>query len=112
VALAGIALGVLVGQLAALGFHDPRARVVLAGDQLDVVFLAAGLGGDRRGEFGVIGFDACVARKHASSRAVGSGHCSPPPGPGTPRRGTQRPMITSAMIPVAIATSRKSPASL
>ncbi len=40
VALAGQALGVLVGQPRALGFHDRRRRVVLAGDQLDLVVLA------------------------------------------------------------------------
>ncbi|MNR44209.1 hypothetical protein D3C85_1629200 [compost metagenome] len=44
VALAGIALGVLVGQLAALRLHHARAGVVLGGDQLDVVFLALRLG--------------------------------------------------------------------
>lgn len=40
VALAGIALGILVGQLRALGGHHGRRGVVLGGDQLDVVFLA------------------------------------------------------------------------
>ena len=40
IAFAGIALGVFVGELRALGRHDGRRRVVLAGDQLDVVFLA------------------------------------------------------------------------
>ncbi len=40
VALAGIALGVLVGQLRTLGGHHGRRGVVLGGDQLDVVFLA------------------------------------------------------------------------
>src|SRR5690606_12974069 len=53
VALAGIAFGVLVGQLAALGLHAPRAGVVLAGDQLDVVLLAARFVGDGLGQFGV-----------------------------------------------------------
>ena len=43
VALAGQALGVLVGQPRALGFHDRGGDVVLAGDQLDVVVLAATL---------------------------------------------------------------------
>jgi hypothetical protein len=40
VALAGIAFGVLVGQHRALRLEHARARVVLRGDQLDVVFLA------------------------------------------------------------------------
>ena len=40
VALAGQALGVLVGQPRALGFHHRGRHVVLAGDQLDLVVLA------------------------------------------------------------------------
>jgi hypothetical protein len=72
VALARVALGVLVGQHAALGLHHPRAGVVLAGDQLDVVFLAPALVGDRLGKFGVVAFDAGVAREHAGLlRSVG-----------------------------------------
>ena len=54
VALAGVAFGVLVGQLAALGGHDGGRGVVLARDQLDVVFLAGVLGldgGKDRGRF-------------------------------------------------------------
>src|SRR5690606_27722146 len=90
VALAGVPLGVLVGELAALGLHDPRAGVVLAGDQLDVVLLAAVLGGDRRGQFRTVAFDACVAREHLRSRGRGDGHCSPRPGPRGPGRGTVR----------------------
>jgi hypothetical protein len=39
VALAWVAFGVLVGQLAALGLHHLGAGVVFRGDQLDVVFL-------------------------------------------------------------------------
>lgn len=39
VTLAGVALGVLVGQLRALRGHHGRRGVVLRGDQLDVVFL-------------------------------------------------------------------------
>jgi hypothetical protein len=41
VALAGVAFGVLVGQLRALGFHD-RGLVVFRRDQFDVVFLTLG----------------------------------------------------------------------
>src|SRR6185295_13719681 len=40
VALAGIAFGVLVGELAALDHQHRAADVVLRGNQLDVVFLA------------------------------------------------------------------------
>ena len=43
VALARQALGVLVGQPRALGFHHRGGDVVLAGDQLDVVVLTAAL---------------------------------------------------------------------
>src|SRR5690606_29743848 len=67
VALARIAFGVLVGQLAALGLHHPRAGVVLGRDQLDVVFLAAVLVGDGLGELGVVAFDAGIAREHGGS---------------------------------------------
>src|SRR5262249_31622978 len=41
VALAGESLGVLVRELRPLGREHVRARVVLRGDQLDVVFLAS-----------------------------------------------------------------------
>ena len=44
VAPAGVALGVLVGQHAADGLHHRRAGVVLAGDHLQPVLLALGLG--------------------------------------------------------------------
>ena len=70
VALAGVAFGVLVGQLAALGFHHPRAAVVFRRDQLDVVFLAAVLGRDRRGQFRVVTFDTGVAREHRCSEGA------------------------------------------
>ena len=43
VALAGLALGVLVGEPRALRFHDRLEHVVLAGDQLDLVVLAVPL---------------------------------------------------------------------
>ncbi len=66
VALAGVALGVLVGQLRALGRHDGGRGVVLAGDQLDVLFLAAVLGLDGGPELGVGLFDEDVAVVHAA----------------------------------------------
>src|SRR5690606_2572023 len=91
--------GVLVGELAALGLHDPWAGVVFRRDQLDVVFLATVLVGDGLGEFGVVAFDAGVARKHRlSGRGWGSCDCSPCPGAeaalagGCRRFGTARPL--------------------
>ena len=73
VALARVAFSVLVGQLAALRFHHRRAGVVLAGDQLDVVFLALGLSGDGLGQFGIVGFDADVTREHRVLQQAGKG---------------------------------------
>ena len=69
VTLARVAFGVLVGQLAALRFHHPRAAVVLRRDQLHVVFLAAVLGRDGRGQFRVITFESGIAREHRHSSA-------------------------------------------
>jgi hypothetical protein len=46
VALAREPFRVLVGQLRPLGRHHGRARVVLRGDQLDVIFLATIFGVD------------------------------------------------------------------
>ena len=43
VALAGIAFGVLVGQHRALGLEHARTGIVLGGDELDVLLLAAAL---------------------------------------------------------------------
>ena len=53
VALARQALGVLVGQPAALRLEDRREDVVLAGDQLDVVVLATALALHRRPQLGI-----------------------------------------------------------
>ncbi len=53
VALARIALGVFVGELRALRRHHGGAGVVLRRDQLDMLFLAQVLAGDRSGKFGV-----------------------------------------------------------
>src|SRR5699024_6302259 len=52
-ALAGVAFGVFVGELRALGGHDLRAGVVLRGDQFDVLFLTPVLGGNGGGQIGV-----------------------------------------------------------
>ena len=64
VALAGIAFGVLVGELAALGGHDRGRGVVLAGDQLDVVFLAGVFGLDGGKQLGIGLFNEDVAVVH------------------------------------------------
>ncbi|MNN47594.1 hypothetical protein D3C81_1620220 [compost metagenome] len=64
VALARIALGVLVGQPAALGLHDTLAGVVLRGDQLEVVFLTRVLGLHRGEQFIVIALDLVVLAEH------------------------------------------------
>ena len=53
IALAGQALGVLVRQPAALGLHDGGRRVVLRGDQLDLVVLAVALALHRGPQLGV-----------------------------------------------------------
>ena len=66
VALAGVAFGVLVGQLGALGRHHGGRGVVLAGNQFDVLFLAAVLGLDRGEQFGVGLLDEDVAVVHGS----------------------------------------------
>ena len=52
-AAAGIAFGVLVRQHGALRLADGAGGEILAGDQLDVLGLAALLGGDRGGDCGV-----------------------------------------------------------
>jgi hypothetical protein len=62
VALARIAFGVLVGEHAALRLQHARAAVIFRRDQLDVFLLAAVFGRDRRGQFGVVAFDAGIAR--------------------------------------------------
>ena len=73
VALARIAFRVLVGQLAALRLHHPRAGIVLAGDQLDVILLSTGLVGDGLGEFGVESGDQVGTGEHWNSGvAVGN----------------------------------------
>jgi hypothetical protein len=53
VALARVALGVLVGELGALGFHHRMGDVVFGGDQFDVVFLALVFGLDGGPQLGV-----------------------------------------------------------
>ncbi len=74
VAAAGVALGVFVGQLRALGGHDGGRGVVLAGNQLDVVFLAPVLGHHSGPDFGVdVGKGVLAAVKHGGSPLQGEG---------------------------------------
>jgi hypothetical protein len=78
VASARIALGVFVGQLRALRPHHGGRGVVFAGDQLDVLFLAAVFGQDGGKDFGVGLFDEDVAVVHGSPRVkAASLHCAP-----------------------------------
>ena len=72
VALAGQPLGVLVRQPAALGLHDRGEGVVLAGDELDLVVLAAALADHRLPELGIDLGD----RGPGESRGGGGGHRS------------------------------------
>ena len=87
VALARVTLGVLVGQLAALRFHHHRAGVVLAGNQLDMVFLTLAFIGNGLGQLGIVGLDTGFTREHHSSWYGGEGavDCSASfsPRPGT-----------------------------
>ena len=70
VALARIAFGVLIGQLAALGGHDRGRGVVLTGDELNVVLLARVFGHDGGPQFGIGLFNKNTAVVHA--RVLGS----------------------------------------
>ena len=64
VALAGIAFGVFIGQLAALRGHDGRRGVVFAGDQFNMVFLARVLGHDGGPQLGIGLFNKNAAVVH------------------------------------------------
>jgi hypothetical protein len=64
VALGRIALGVLVGQHRALRLHHARARVVLGGDQLDVLLLPTLLVANGLSEFVVVAGDLHVGVEH------------------------------------------------
>ena len=68
IALARIAFRVLVGELRALRRQHRRARVVLRGDELDVIFLAPVLGGNGSPDVGVVLGDRVRAMEHGGSR--------------------------------------------
>ena len=63
VARAGIALGVLVGQMAAHGLHDGGRHKVLRGDQLDMVTLALKLAHHGGVDLRVLSLDGLIAHK-------------------------------------------------
>ncbi|MBP1607528.1 MAG: hypothetical protein H6Q08_2902 [Acidobacteria bacterium] len=67
VTLGRVTLGVLVREHRPLRFEHSRARVVLGGDQLDVVFLAGALVVERGREFGVEPGDLHAGGKHRYS---------------------------------------------
>jgi hypothetical protein len=67
VALGRIALGVLVGQHRALRLHHARARIVLGGDQLDVLLLPTLLVANGLSEFVVVSGDLHVGVEHDSA---------------------------------------------
>ncbi len=64
VAPAGVALRVLVGELRALRRQDGRARIVLGGDELDVVFLPLVLGGNGSPDVGIVLGDGVRTMEH------------------------------------------------
>ena len=87
VAAARIAFGVLVGQLRAGGGQHRRRGVVLAGNQLDVVFLALVLGADGGPELGVgVGDGVAGTVEHGGPW----GDVAPGVRPGRPRRTAER----------------------
>src|SRR5207248_11515108 len=65
VALAGVAFRVLVGEDRTLGFEHARARIVLGGDELDVLFLAPALAFESLGQLRVEAFDHHGGAEHA-----------------------------------------------
>ena len=71
VTLPGVALRVLVRQHRALRLEDATARVVLGGDQLDMLFLARPLVVERRREFGIEPGDSLAGGKHHHSTVGG-----------------------------------------
>jgi hypothetical protein len=64
ITLAGIALRILVGELGTLRLHHRRAGVILRRDQLDMLFLAAGLVLDGLPEFGIHGGECSGSVEH------------------------------------------------
>ncbi len=68
VALAGVAFGVLIGEHRALRLEHPGAGVVLGGDELDVLLLAAPLARQGARQLGIEAFDGHGRPKHVQRR--------------------------------------------
>ena len=71
VALAGVAFGVFIGQLRALGFHDGGGAVVFAGDQLNVLLLALVFGLDGGKYFGIDNLNGIGTLEHSVNGSCG-----------------------------------------
>ena len=76
VAFARVAFGILVGEYGALRFEHPWARVVLRGNQFDVIFLAAAFVGDGLREFRIEFGDGHFAREHKRSQKLAGKYSS------------------------------------
>jgi hypothetical protein len=93
VALAGVALGVAVGQHGAGRGQDRRRHVVLRRDQADAVALQRLLGGEQVAELGIGGVDGVGLAGHRASlpahstRQPAPGQASGPPQPRAGGRG-------------------------
>ena len=70
VALAGIAFGVLIGEHRALRLEHARTCVVFRRYELDVLFLAAHLPGERRRELGIESCDFHRFFEHGPNASV------------------------------------------
>ena len=67
VALSGISLGILVGQLRTLGFHNHGAGVVLRSNELDVLLLTGIFLGNGFPELGIELRDFEITSQHGNS---------------------------------------------
>ena len=79
IALAGVTLGVFVGQHRALGLQHSRAGVVLRGNQFDMVLLPALFFPDGRGYLVVEPLDGHAVVEHGIPLAGWGGHCRADP---------------------------------
>ncbi len=91
VALAGVAFGVLVGQLRALGFHDGGRAVVFAGDQLNVLLLALVFGLDGGKYFGIDNLNGIGTLEHSVNGSCGDESLRT--SEGLPRRTAKTPEV-------------------
>ena len=64
IAFAGVAFGVFIGELAALGFHYGAANVVFRRNQFHMVLLALVFIGNGGGQFGIVLFNGNAFGKH------------------------------------------------